>query len=318
MISSRCIRRFVSIVLLALAMTAVAACASGESDDELFPRIVTLGEGEVFASIVNSSLTVGPNRLLLQLEGVDSERIEGAEVRLRFYDLNAREPALRAGTTARFVPVETGFVDEQSGGEREVTGRDGVYVATVSFDSPGEWGVRIAVTAGGRAFDEFPFRFTVRERSDEPMVGDPAPRSLQATLDTEPDITQIDSSSPPRRQMHDTTIADAVMSGSPTVIAFATPAFCRSRLCAPVMDTVMDPLATSFAGRATFIHVEPYLLRDLREGFTENAVPATREWRLQSEPWIFVVGRNGRIAAKFEGIVALDEVQAALEAALGE
>jgi peroxiredoxin len=50
----------------------------------------------------------------------------------------------------------------------------------------------------------------------------------------------------------------------------------------------------------------------------ENPVPATREWQLRSEPWVFVIDRQGRIAAKFEGIMALEEVEAALLAVLGQ
>lgn len=318
------LRHAVCLLLITLSALAVASCGS-DDDPDAFPRIISLGEGDVFANIVNSSLSVGPNRLLLQLDGArppleeaDDERIFGAQVHLRFFDLNGDGPVAHVETDARFVAVETGYVDEQSGGAREVTGADGVYVANVDFTRAGDWGVQIAVATPDRTFDEFPFRFTVRERSDEPTVGDLAPPSLQVTLATEPKIEEIDSSSPARPQMHDLTIADAVMSGNPAVIAFATPAFCRSRLCAPVMDTVMDPLAARFAGRASFIHIEPYVLRDLRAGFVENAVPATREWKLQSEPWIFVVGRDGRIAAKFEGIVALDEVEAALRRALGD
>jgi hypothetical protein len=308
--------RIVALLTLIAAAVFPSFACGGSDGDELFPRVVSLGDGEIFANIVNSSLTVGPNRVMLQLNDNQDERVLDATAHLRFFDLNGDEPRASAELDARFVAVETGYVDEQTGGTREVTGNDGVYVANVEFDRAGEWGVRITVSAGGREYDEFPFRFTVRDRSDEPMVGDPAPPSVQATLATEPDIAQIDSSSPPRPHMHDTTIRDAIMSGAPVVIAFATPAFCRSRLCAPVMDTVMDPLAAEFGGRAAFIHVEPYLLRDLRQGFAENPVPATREWGLQSEPWIFVVDGDGRIAAKFEGIVALDEVRAALDAAL--
>lgn len=307
------VARYAAGIVLSAPMLA-AGCGSG--DEELFPRVVTLGEGEIFASIVNSSLTLGPNRLLLQLDDAEGERVSDARVHVRFFDLNESEPRADVEADARFVPVETGYVDEQTGGAREVTGSDGIYVISVSFGAVGAWGARIAVTLPDRDYDEFPFRFTVRERSDEPMVGDLAPQSLQETLATQPDITQIDSSFPPRPMMHGITIRDAVMSGQPAVVAFATPAFCRSRLCAPVMDTVMDPLAETYRGRATFIHVEPYVLRDLREGFEENAVPATREWGLQTEPWIFVVGRDGRIVAKFEGIVAFDEVESALERAL--
>ncbi len=316
-------RRAVCLLLITLSALAVASCGSAD-DPDAFPRVISLGDGDIFANIVNSSLSIGPNRLLLQLDRSSledaalDERIFGARVHLRFFDLNGDDPLAHVETDARFIPIETGYVDEQSGGAREVTGDDGVYVADAEFTRAGDWGVRITVTTPDRTYDEFPFRFTVRERTDEPMVGDLAPPSLQATLATEPKIEEIDSSSPARPLMHDLTIADAVMSGKPAVIAFATPAFCSSQLCAPVMDTVMDPLAARFGDAASFIHVEPYVLRDLRAGFVENPVPATREWKLQAEPWIFVVGRDGRIAAKFEGIVALDEVEAALRRALGD
>jgi hypothetical protein len=304
---------FVTAVIVPFAMS---CGGSGDGDDDPFPRVVTLGEGDVFASVVNSSLTTGSNRMLLKLSDADGEPIFGATVHLRFFDLTDEEPRAHGETDARFLSVETGYVDEQTGGTREVTGTDGVYVANVDFDRAGEWGVRIDVTSDGHHYDEFPFTFPVRERSDEPMIGDAAPPSVQETLATQPDITQIDSSSPPRAQMHDTTIRDAVMSNEPSVIAFATPAFCTSRLCAPVMDTVMDPLAARYGGRVTFVHVEPYALRDFREGFAQNPVPAAREWGIQSEPWIFVVGSDGRVTAKFEGIIALEEVQAALDTAL--
>ena len=313
----RTILRAVGLILIALTATTFAACGS-ETDPDAFPRVIPLGDGDVFANIVNSSLAVGPNRLMLQLAGADDQPIFNAQVHLRFFDLNGDGPVPHIEIDARFIPVETGYVDEQSGGSREVTGTDGVYVAGVDFARAGDWGVRITVTTPDRNFEEFPFRFTVRERSEEPMVGDPAPLSTQATLATEANIEEIDSSSPPRPEMHNLTIADAVMSGRPAVIAFTTPAFCHSRLCAPIMDTVMDPLAARFGDAAAFIHVEPYVLRDLRTGFVENAVPATREWKLQSEPWIFVVDRAGRIAAKFEGIVALDEVEAALQRVLAD
>jgi hypothetical protein len=82
------------------------------------------------------------------------------------------------------------------------------------------------------------------------------------------------------------------------------------------MDAIMDPLYERYHERATFIHVEPYVLRDLRAGFVHNPVPATREWGIQSEPWVFVVGRDGRVVAKFQGPAALEEVESALKAAL--
>jgi hypothetical protein len=38
-----------------------------------------------------------------------------------------------------------------------------------------------------------------------------------------------------------------------------------------------------------------------------------REWGLQSEPWVFVVGADGRLKAKFEGSVSVDELTRAIK-----
>ena len=111
-------------------------------------------------------------------------------------------------------------------------------------------------------------------------------------------------------------VAGALAGGKPLVIAFATPAFCESRTCGPVMDSVMDPLYEKHKDEAVFIHIEPYKLKELREGAGLIPVKAAEEWRLQTEPWIFVVDRAGKGSAKFEGIIALDEVEAALAEAL--
>jgi hypothetical protein len=300
--------------IAALALMALTPACRGGGGEE-FPRVVTLGEGEVFANITNSSLTSGLNRVSIRLMDVNDEPVLGADVSLRFFDVNDDDPEMLFETDAAFVLAELGYVDEQSGGAREVTGTDGVYVATVTFERPGNYGVMVEVAREGEEPDDVPFRFNVLDRSSEPMLGDAAPRSVQPTIQTS-QLDDIDSSSPKRAHMHDTTIADAIASGRPAVIAFATPAFCRSRTCAPVMDSVMDPLYDRYGEQATFIHVEPFSLADLRSGFVQTPLAVTREWGLQSEPWIFVVGSDGRVAAKFEGIAGLGEVEAALKAAL--
>ncbi|HEY8171668.1 MAG TPA: hypothetical protein VIH21_01160 [Dehalococcoidia bacterium] len=311
-------RTFAAVLAAAAAFCAVAASAcGGSSSGEEFPRVTTLGEGDVFPSILNSSLGVGPNRMVLQITDRDDEQILGADVRVKLYDLNDSKPTLTAEPNVRFVPVELSYEDEQAGGERTTAGEGGAYVAYADFDRAGDWGMKVDVERDGEQLGEAPFRFNVLQHTNEPQVGDEAPRSMQQILANAPDIEEIDSSSPPRPQMHDVTIADAIGSGRPAVVAFATPAFCRSRTCAPVMDTVMDPLYQKYSAQAAFIHVEPYVLRDLRASFIQNPVPAALEWQLDSEPWIFVIDGEGRIAGKFQGIVAADEVESTLRAALG-
>jgi hypothetical protein len=308
-------------VAAALAVCAVlfafVACGGSANSDDDFPRVVTLGKGDVFPAILNDSLVVGDNRLVLTLTDKDDQLVRGAVVHLRFYDLNDDDAELKAETDARFVPIELSYVDEQAPQpEPTDVGPGGVYVANVNFDRAGDWGFKATVSVGGEELEESPFRFNVLADSSEPGIGEHVPPSQQATIATVGSVEEIDSSFPPRPQMHDITVADALTLGRPLVVAFATPAYCQSRTCAPVMDTIMDPLYASFRDVATFIHIEPYELRDLRAGFVQNPVPATREWGIQSEPWVFVVGRDGRVVAKFQGPAALDEVEAALRSAL--
>lgn len=314
MTAQRTARHVAALLLAAICLAAAAACNSADTPD--FPKVVTLGSGELFPTILNSGLAVGQNRVSMNIGDRDDNRVLDAAVHLRYFSLNGKNPKLRSAADARFIPVELSYIDEQSNKERAPSGTDGAYVSYVDFDEPGDWGVEITITRAGKKLKPIPFRFNVLEHSTEPAIGDLAPASVQQTLATAASIDDIDSSFPPRPAMHDTTIADALKTGKPVVVAFATPAFCRSRTCSPVMDTVMDPIAAKYAGQAIFIHVEPYVLRDIREDNVQNPVPAIREWRLQTEPWVFVIDRRGRITGKFEGIVAADEVESVLSIAL--
>jgi len=305
---------------LALAALAALAACGGSSSPSVpdFPRVIPLGSGEVSPQIVNSALAVGGNRFSLGLLDKTSEPILGAQVHLRFFDLNGDQPVLKSEADPRFVSTQLSFVDESSGNQKRIVGENGVYVATVAFDRAGRWGLEASVTQDGKALKPVLFQFDVLEKAPGLAVGDPAPPSRQPTTKDVADVTDIDSSYPPRPQMHDITVADALATGKPVVLAFATPAFCESRTCGPVMDTVMDPLYQKYRDQAIFIHIEPYQLKELRAGIDRIPVPATEEWQLQTEPWVFVIDRHGNVAAKFEGIMALDEVDAALTKVLAQ
>ena len=61
-----------------------------------------------------------------------------------------------------------------------------------------------------------------------------------------------------------------------------------------------------------FIHVEIYVDNDPGKGRNRWV----REWHLPSEPWTFLVGRDGRIKAKFDGSVSVVELEQAIRADL--
>ena len=101
------------------------------------------------------------------------------------------------------------------------------------------------------------------------------------------------------------------------MIAFATPAFCQTQFCGPVMETVVIPAWQRYRDRVQFIHVEPWDLTKARNG-SLVPVDAVQQWGLLSEPFVFVIDADGKVAAKFEGIVGADELDAAIEQVLAK
>src|SRR5438132_7259925 len=92
----------------------------------------------------------------------------------------------------------------------------------------------------------------------------------------------------------------------PQVIVFATPRYCTSRVCGPVVDVVRTLIPT-YGHRVAFIHEEIWETGDLQK-FSSTV----EEWNLRSEPWIFVVDGTGMVRARFEGVTTRRELEAAL------
>ena len=117
---------------------------------------------------------------------------------------------------------------------------------------------------------------------------------------------------PPDTGLLKYSIAQSLAAGKPFVVVFATPKFCTSRTCGPVVD-VVDAAREHFIGNGIrFIHVEIYNNNDPTQGFNRWV----REWDLPTEPWVFLVGADGRIKAKFEGSVSPRELNVAVRRAL--
>ena len=91
-------------------------------------------------------------------------------------------------------------------------------------------------------------------------------------------------------------------------MTFATPKFCASRTCGPVVDVVEEVQRRLDDERVRFIHVEVYEDNDPANGYNRWM----QEWKLQTEPWTFLVGGDGKIAERFEGTVSVDELESAV------
>ncbi len=104
------------------------------------------------------------------------------------------------------------------------------------------------------------------------------------------------------------------------MVAFATPTFCQSATCGPTLEAVKAVAADH--PDLTFINVEPYVMA-LRDGSLQPVLdangqlqpaPWTEAWDLLTEPFVAVVDATGAVRATFEGAIAPDELQAAIEA----
>ena len=294
----------IPVVLAALLLSACTSGGDGEDSSD---------SGSFSPVVINSELVVGENRLMVGLLSQDNQEIIGAEVAFRFVKLNGDEQELRAEAPATPVTIEKTFTHVHEDGTLETheAGESGVYVAIVSFDAAGQWGVEVTATVAGETLDPAGAGFEVLEESESVAVGAPAPLSDTLTLDDVGDVAEIDTSDPPIPEMHEMTIAEAVTSGRPSLIVFATPAFCLSRICGPT-KTAVDDLFEEYRDSVNFVHVEPYELDRARSGEGLFPVPATLEWGLRSEPWVFIVDEEGIVAAKFEAVVTREELVSAL------
>jgi hypothetical protein len=181
-----------------------------------------------------------------------------------------------------------------------------LYVVSLPLRRPGKYWV-LAEPVGGRPIQAIG-NVIVKRRTASPGVGERAPRSRTPTLRTETDIAKLTTREPPDTELLQHSVAESIAARVPFVVAFATPQFCTSRTCGPVVD-VVDRVRRDFAGSPIrFIHVEVFRDNDPALGYNRWM----REWRLPSEPWVFLVGRDGRIKAKFEGSVSIRELRAAV------
>ena len=77
----------------------------------------------------------------------------------------------------------------------------------------------------------------VRPRSYSPAVGAKAPASRTPTLaTTRGRLAPLTTATHPDRQLYTTSVAEALAKHVPFVVTFATPKFCTSRTCGPVVD----------------------------------------------------------------------------------
>jgi hypothetical protein len=247
----------------------------------------------------SSDFAVGENRVSFLVVDSESRVVEAerASVRVARGGLDA-VPTL-AGT-AENLPVGA----SPSAGAEEEFDLQRVWVTELALDAPGRYTLLVEpeganVQAVGT--------IEVRERSAAPAVGEEAIPSDTPTLaDGFPD--EITTATPPDVELLRHSVAESLEDGVPFVVTFATPKYCQSRVCGPVVE-VVDRVRQELAGSPVrFIHVEIYEGNDPANGFNRWV----EEWGLPTEPYTFLVDAAGVIRARFEGLVTASELEQAV------
>jgi hypothetical protein len=267
-----------------------------------------IGGGDVEAARASSVFTVGRNRLAFGV--IDGQ---GQFV----YGKTAVYVAPAPGKPARgpyVAPADVLITEGRYRSKQAALEADpfaAIYAAQVPFGHKGAWSVLVATEREGKLVAA-PTQVQVSSRAADPIpeVGEPAPRVQTDTVaSAKGDVASIDTRLPPS-DMHERSFAD-VVGKKPVALLFATPQLCASRVCGPVVD-VAAQLKASYGDRVEFIHQEVYVDNKPEAGLRESL----RQFHLRSEPWLFVVGRDGRITARLEGSIGLAAFERALKTAL--
>jgi hypothetical protein len=265
---------------------------SAESAGDRFGQ--PLSDAEAYPVFASPEIVVGKNRLLIGLLNQDDAPIGSREiaVRMRFFDLARSETEPVSESELRFVPIDR---------------FRGIYVSNVAFDSAGKWGAE--TTINGDGYDEVVrTKFEVMREPTTPQLGEVVPAVDTPTAGDVDRLSEISTDKHPSPRFYQQSIAEAVRAGDPFVVVFATPKFCQTATCGPMLDIVRR-VAPEFPN-LTFIHVEPYDLDKVPDELAP--VPSVLEWGLPSEPWTFVVGEGGRLKAKYAVVLSPVELRSTL------
>lgn len=185
-----------------------------------------------------------------------------------------------------------------------------VYSAELDFPSGGDWRVAAIVKEDGELKGKVLATAEVGEFKKVPRVGEKAPRIHTPTAqDVGGDLSKITTRVPPDT-LNKVDYAEA-LGKKPIVLLFATPQFCQSRVCGPVVD-VAEQAQQEYGDKADFIHMEIYNGNDPDKG----SRPQVRAFHLPTEPWLFTIDRRGRIAAEVEGAFGLKLMHEAVDKAI--
>lgn len=278
---------------LGVIVLALLAASCGSSEEPTFPD-------DAIALRASTDLAVGRERLLLAIAQLSGTRLGSPE----------------DGITVEAAPQEAPDLVQsaRAGFDWTIEGGFGFYRAEFDFDRPGPWLITVIPDSGD------PLETILINIADNscrapastvpcaPRVGEQAPSLATPTL-AEATLADLTTDPTPDERLYRLSLDEALGNGRPTVVVFATPAYCTSATCGPIL-TELKPVIDERPD-VDFVHIEVFTgLQD--PGFApgpDTVAPAVNAWSLPSEPWVFVTDAGGVITARFEGTMTTQELR---------
>ena len=139
--------------------------------------------------------------------------------------------------------------------------------------------------------------------SGDLQVGQKAPVLATKTLaDVGGDLSKITTYRYPDPRMYQYSLDQALKTGKPVVLAFATPAHCT--VCDNQLS-MLKGLMEKYGNQVIFLHMDQY-----------DNPQAYKAFRVVGDPWTFVIGRKGVVRCVAPGRVLYSELDTAIKDAL--
>jgi hypothetical protein len=271
-------------------------------------------KAQLSAETANFDLAVGSvERLMVGVSDVDGNALTGGTVTFRIRPVDGEwstpvearslgvpgRPASSASTPSLTAPSEA----------------VGVYATgNVTIPFAGFWELEVDAGSLGKAITAF----EAHETPKVVAVGSAAPKTENPTIDS-PSVTpaQLDSlaldatdmSALTDPELHRVQISESLRNRRPLAIVVATPAYCSSQFCGPLVSEFAKLRPTY--PNVDFVHLEVY-----PNGFDKAMSPFAAEWITEdgtpkgqgNEPWVFVVDASGTITQRWDNVVEFDKL----------
>ncbi len=285
------------------AAVALAACGGGDGADgegsagdgpspvpaedpirNLLDLVGVPAEPELSVLVASFEMLTGPGRRM-QFGLLDATRVPMIDQDLRVWLVREGDKEIVQG------PVVPTFHDEGLGNR-------GIYVFESEIPAPGIHNLVVA-TGDGSAGGAAALNIITPDVSPIVQVGAAFPASATPTSEAPGDLEEL-CTLEPDCGMHGSSLDTALGAGKPTVLTIATPKYCVSQICGPVVSIVEGVRLESGRDDIEWIHVEVF------KDAGNTPVELVTELGLPSEPWVYLIDADGNLADKFDGPMTAD------------